>query len=294
MKRNLLTLIACFMAIQFFGQENAADTTLGWKMPAVVNISVAQTSFSNWASGGENSYAINGLLMLNANYKSKMMIWNNNLNLAYGLMKQGDKEVRKTDDKLDFSSTFGYKAINHWYYSGLVQFKTQFADGFKYDDAAGTKSKLSTFMAPAYLNLAIGMTYTPNKVFNLFIGPISGRSTFVMDKELSDAGAFGVEVGKNVRNEFGGSLKAVLNKDIMKNVNLSSKLELFSNYVNKPQNIDVDLQMLLNMKINKYLSASISLHMIYDDDIKTREGNIERGAKVQFKEVFGIGLNYAF
>jgi hypothetical protein len=294
MKKAFLSGISIIFALQAIAQDPPADTTLGWKFPTIINISLSQTSFSNWASGGENSYAVNGLLLLNADYKSKMTLWENDLIFAYGLMKQGEKEVRKTDDKIEFSSKFGYKAINHWYYSGLLQFKTQFTDGYKYDDAAGTKSKLSTFMAPGYLNVSLGMNYAPSKVFSLFIGPLSGRSTFVFDDELSDAGAFGVEAGKNVRNEFGGTMKALLNKDIMKNVNLSSKLELFSNYIENPQNIDVDWQMLINMKINKYLSASINLHMIYDDDIKTTEDNQARGAKVQFKEVFGIGFNYVF
>jgi len=294
MKKILVLLSVCCFAFSMKAQDQAVDSTLGWKYPTVLNIAVSQTSFSNWASGGENSYAINGLLLLNANYKSSMSIWTNNFVLGYGLMKQGDKEVRKTDDKIELSSKFGYKAINKWYYSGLLQFKTQFADGFKYDDAAGTKSKLSTFMSPGYLNIAIGMDYVPSKIFSLFVGPLSGKSTFVMDQQLANAKAYGVDSAKHVRNEFGGSLKAVFNKDIMKNVNLSSKLEMFSNYIHNPQNIDIDWQILLNMKINKYLAASISLQMLYDDDIKTFDGLIEHGAKVQFKEVFGIGLNYTF
>ncbi len=294
MKKILILFVTNLFTLGLMSQDQPVDTTLGWKYPKVINIALAQTSFSNWASGGENSYAVNGFFALNANYKSKIAMWENNLVFAYGLMKQGDKEVRKTDDKIDFSSKYGYKAINDWYYSGLVQFKTQFTEGYQYDDAAGTKSKLSAFMAPAYLNIALGMNYAPSKVFSLFIGPISGRSTFVMDQELADAGAFGVETGKNVRNEFGGTIKVMLTKDIMKNVNLSSKLDLFSNYIEKPQNIDVDWQMLINMKINKYLTASINLQMIYDDDIKTMKDDVERGPKVQFKEVFGIGLNYVF
>ncbi|MFN8254848.1 MAG: DUF3078 domain-containing protein [Bacteroidales bacterium] len=294
MKKTITTLLILTFALRIMAQDQKIDSTLGWFFPAVINFSVSQVSFSNWSAGGEPSYSINGLVISSANYKSKMATWDNNLILAYGLMKQGIKEIRKTDDNIEFSSKFGYKAINNWYYSGLVQFKSQFSDGYKYDDAADTKTLLSTFMAPAYLNLALGMNYSPSKVFNLFIGPISGKSTFVMDDTLSNAGAFGVEKGKNVRNEFGGNIKAVLNKDIMKNVNLLSKLELFSNYIDNPQNIDIDWQLLINMKVNKWLSASINLHEIYDDDVKTIENNQTQGPKLQFKEVFGIGLNLKF
>lgn len=294
MKKPLLIFISFIISANIMAQDEPVDTTLGWKFPTLINLSLSQTSYTNWSSGGENSLAINGLLLLNANYKSSMAIWDNNLTIAYGMMKQGEKELRKSDDKIELSSKYGYKAFNNWYYSGLIQFKTQFSDGYKYDDIAGTKSKLSAFMSPAYLDLALGMDYAPSKVFSLFIGPISGKSTFVMDEELSNAAAFGVDSGKNIRNEFGGSIKVMLNKDVLKNVNLSSKLQLFSNYLNNPQNIDINWEMFINLKVNKWLSASINLQLLYDDDIKTMEDNIVRGAKVQFKEVFGVGLNFKF
>ena len=294
MKKILSLLLCAIIAYSSVAQDEKPDSTLGWFFPTIINLTVSQVSFSNWSAGGENSYSINGLTLLTANYKSKMATWDNTLIMAYGLMKQGDRELRKTDDNFEFSSKYGYKAFNDWYYSGMVQFKTQFDNGYQYDDIAvpATKTLLSKFMAPAYLNLSLGMNYTPSKVFNLFIGPLSGKTTFVLDDTLSNAGAFGVEKGEKIRNEFGGTIKAVVNKDIMKNVNLMSKLELFSNYVDNPECIDMDWQLLITMKINKLLSANINLHAIYDDDIKTFENGVERGAKLQFKEVFGIGLSY--
>ncbi len=297
-KRLQLILLFCLLTLSAFAQEDkpAADSTLGWTYPSLINITVSQVSFSNWAAGGENSYSINGMLALGADYKGEKSIWENDLTLAYGVMKQGENELRKTDDIIEFSSKYGYKASKNWYYSGLLQFKSQFDEGFKYNADAGTKIKLSEFMSPAYLNLSIGMTYQPSKVFSLFIGPISGRTTFVMDDTLSAAGAYGVDPGENIRNEFGGTLKAELNKDLMKNVNMTTKLELFSNYADKPGNIDWDWQLLLTMKVNKWLSANINLHLIYDDDIKTIDNDtgMEKGPEIQFKEVFGIGLNYKF
>jgi len=291
MKKLLSLLFGLLITLSSIAQSEKPDSTLGWFFPAVINLAVSQVNFTNWSAGGENSYSINGLSIINANYKGKMATWDNNLILAYGLMKQGEKELRKTDDNLEFSSKFGYKAINNWYYSGLAQFKTQFDKGYKYTDTS--KTILSKFMAPAYLNLSLGMNYT-TKVFNLFVGPLSGKTTFVMDDTLSNAGAFGVEKGEKIRNEFGGTVRVVVNKDIMKNVNLMSKLDLFSNYINNPQNIDIDWQLLITMKINKLLSASINLQTIYDDDTKTLEDGVMHGAKTQFKEVFGIGLNYKF
>ena len=114
MKRLLLLSILSLNLFWLTGQEQAIDSTLGWKYPGVLNISLAQTGFSNWAAGGENSFAINSLALINANFKSNEAFWDNNLTIGYGLMKQGDKEVRKTDDRLEFNTKFGYKAVNHW------------------------------------------------------------------------------------------------------------------------------------------------------------------------------------
>lgn len=298
MIKKLLKLIVLSFAVITVNMQNIkaqADSTDGWKYNGIFSLTAQQVSFSNWAAGGENSYSINGLVALGADYKQGKHLWENDLITSYGIMKQGEKEIRKTDDNFEINSKYGYQASKSWYYSGLVNFKTQFAEGFKYDDKAGTKTRISTFLAPAYLNIAAGMTYKPSAVFNMFIGPISGKTTFVMDKQLADAGAFGVTPGDKVKNEFGATFKAELNKDIVKNVNLLTKLQLFSSYTDKPQNIDVDWQLLLSMKINEWLSANINLHMIYDDDIKgIDDSGKEIGPQVQFKEVFGVGLSYKF
>ncbi|MBN1252368.1 MAG: DUF3078 domain-containing protein [Bacteroidales bacterium] len=282
--------------INSFSQENEVpDSTLGWKFNGIGSFTFSQVSFSNWAAGGENSVSLNGLFAVSYDYKAKNLMWDNDLGVAYGFLNQNNTDNRKTDDNLEISSKFSYKAINKWYYSSLVSFKSQFAEGFEYDDVAKTRNKISEFMAPGYLNIAIGMNYAPNKDFSLFIGPLSGKSTFVRDDTLSFYGAYGVEPGETVRYEFGGTLKAAYSKDIFKNVNLISKLELFSNYNENLGNIDVDLQMLITLKVNKFLSTNISMHMIYDDDIKNTndEGNIT-GPKLQFKEIFGVGITYKF
>ena len=290
---KFLNFLAIFILIPLFisAQEEAKkDSTLGWHYRGAGTLSFTQASFNNWAAGGENSIALNGMLITGANYKSTEYIWENGLILAYGMQKQGDLGFRKTTDKLELSTKFGYHAIKNWYYSFLAGFMTQFDKGYKYDDAAGTKTLIADFMAPAYVNIAIGMNYTPSKAFSLFIGPLSGRITIVNDTSLSVN--YGLEAGETTRKEFGGSLKANLNKDIMKNVNLASQLTLFSNYVDNPQNVDVDWQMLFTMKINKFLTATLNLQFIYDDDIliTDKDGNI--GPRLQVKELFGLGLSY--
>ena len=301
MKKNLskllvITLFSLFFNLNSFSQDKETpDSTLGWRYTGVGTITFSQVHFENWAAGGENSYSLNGLFAASADYKTEKMIWDNDLGIAYGFLNQNNTENRKTDDNLEISSNFGYKAINKWYYSALLSFKSQFSEGYEYDDDAGTKTKLSKFMAPGYLNIALGMNYVPNKNFSLFIGPISGKSTYVKDDTLSHYGAFGVEIDKTVRNEFGGLVKVAFTKDILKNVNLISKAEFFSNYSENPENIDIDLQMLFTLKVNKFLSTNISFHLKYDDDIKTTDDTgMITGPKVQFKELFGLGVTYKF
>lgn len=179
----------------------------------------------------------------------------------------------------------------------MLQFKTQFTDGFDYPNDSDV---ISTFMAPAYLIGAIGMDYKPTKSFNAFISPITAKTTFVFDDRLSDMAAFGVDTGKHVRSEYGGYIRMIYNDQFArKTIGVTSKLDLFSNYSEKPTNIDVTWELLVTFKINKFLQASINTQLIYDDDIKTiktdANGNkTTSGPRVQFKEVVGLGLSYKF
>jgi hypothetical protein len=298
MKKILLSLvgIGLFLSAQAQNPEPAAaDTSKTWKFGGATSINFSQVALANWAAGGENSYSLNGLLNLQANYRKNRSIWENSLDLGYGIIKQGEREVRKTDDKLDFSSKYGYKTGSNWYYTAALNFKTQFDKGYKYNEGEDTKREISKFMAPAYLLASLGMEYKPGEAFYLFISPLTGKSTFVLDDSLSNAGAFGVDPGKNMRNEFGGFIKMGFTKDIWENVTLNSKVDLFSNYAEEPQNIDVNWEVLISMKVNKFLSANINTQLIYDDDTKyIDDQGIEHGARVQFKEVLGIGLSYKF
>jgi hypothetical protein len=294
MKKIIYIIILSLIIPKFItAQEEAKkDSTLGWHYRSAGSLSFTQSSFSNWAAGGENSVAMSGMLIAGANYKSSEYIWENGIILAYGSQKQGDKEFRKTTDKLELSTKYGYRAVNNWYYSAMASFLTQFDKGYEYDDNAGTKTLIANFLSPAYLNIAIGMNYKPSKAFSLFIGPLSGRITIVNDTILSTN--YGLKANETTRNEFGGSVKANFNYDILKNVNLVSLLTLFSNYNDNPQNIDVDWQMLFTMKINKYLSATLNLQFIYDDDIIIADKDGNAGPRLQVKELFGLGLAYKF
>lgn len=298
MKKIILSLSATLLIFNLNAQD-VKDSL--WTFTGVGSLNFSQLSLSNWAAGGENSFAANGLVNISANYKSldEKSSWTNELSLGYGLLRQGDEPYRKSDDKIDFASKFGYKASKVWDYSGLLSFKTQFTKGYS-KPGEEDSPVISNLMAPGYLNLSFGMDYKPSKTFTLLLSPVTAKVTFVMDQNLADAGAFGVEPGKNVRSEFGGYVKIAYAKEILKNVKLNTKIDLFSNYLDNPEKVDVNFDLLLTFKVNEYISASFITQMIYDYDIKfaildaNGEPTGETEPRLQLKELFGIGLTYSF
>jgi hypothetical protein len=282
------------------------DTTLGWKTGGIIAINLAQTSLTNWAAGGQNSFAANGIFSAFANFKKGKSVWVNSLDLGYGLLKQGkNSSSHKTDDKFDFLSKYGREAFKSFYYAALLNFKTQMAPGYNYPNDS---VKISNFLAPAYLLGALGMDYKPNAYFSAFIAPVTARIIIVNDKTLSDAGAFGVDPGKKSKTEFGGYLRLIYTRnnfksEFLKNVSFTTKVDLFSNYADKPQNIVVNWETLIALKVNKFISANLNTQLLYDDKIKVpfdknHDGTIEPGesvgSKIQFKEILGVGLSYNF
>jgi len=278
-------------------QTQVTDTVYGWKKGGMINIGISQTSLTNWAAGGQSTFSGNGLLNLFAHYKKEHGLWENYLDLGLGALKQGKADWWKTDDKIEFTSKYGHNMTKNWYLAGLINFKSQFAEGYNYPNDS---VKISNFLAPGYLLGAIGIDYRPSEDFTLFIAPLTGKLTLVTDQDLSDAGAFGVDPGDNVYSEFGGYIRIFLKKDLMENISFQTKVDLFSNYLHNPQNIDVNWDFLLSMKVNNFISATLSTNLIYDDDIKIAidkddDGIIdEKGPRVQFKEILAVGLSYKF
>lgn len=281
-----------------------SDTTLGWKKGGVLALSLAQTSLTNWAAGGQNSMAINGILSCFANYKRNKSVWDNSLDIGYGLLKQGkNTDFMKTDDKIDFLSKYGQEAFKNFYYAALLNFKTQMSSGYNYPNDS---VKISNVLAPAYLLGALGMDYKPSGYFSAFIAPLTAKFTIVNDQILSDAGAFGVTPGKKLKSEIGGYLRVIYSKndfkiELLKNVSFTTKIDLFSNYLDKPQNIDISWETLIAMKVNKYLNVNFNTHLMYDDNTKIKvdrnnDGILDPvpGSRIQFKEILGVGFSYKF
>jgi hypothetical protein len=318
MKRSYLIVLLFTFSFASFGQvvetekelvPKELDSLVGWKIGGLLSLNLSQVSLTNWNAGGQNSLSMNSLIHLHANLTTEKTQWENSLNLGYGLLGQGrNKNINwiKTDDEIDITSKYGRKASENWWYSGFLNFSTQATPGYNYPNDS---VQISKFMAPGYLLVAAGMDLKVKKIFSAFVAPFTMKGTFVADQTLADLGSFGVEAadstgssvvpGRRSRYEMGGYIRLSYEQEIMKNIKISSKLSLFSNYLENPENIDVTWENLIQFKVNKYISATLTTHLIYDDDIDIAvfdsEGlEIGKGPRVQFKEVLGIGFAYKF
>lgn len=283
------------LPFSMFGQSEKPVT--GWTFGGVGGLNVSQTSLTNWAAGGENNMAGNIYLNATASYKKEKWSWDNSFSSDFGQSYSKSLKWQTTVDKLNLSSKLGYSLSKHWNVAFLGDFLTQYSPGYKSATSRNNGDDyISNIMAPGYLNLAFGADYRPNNNFSLLLSPLTGKTTFVMDKRLSNIGAYGVAPGEHVFAELGASLVANYNKELVKDLMLSTKLSLFTSYTHNFGNIDVNWDAMLSFKLNKYITATLTTNLIYDDDIKTpdSEGNLTKGAKVQFREVLGVGFAYNF
>lgn len=307
MKRLVVTAVIAVCSLSLLqGQVTDSEKTLrqlsnlqieGWDKGANIIINFSETGLVNWAAGGKNSFSITSLLNAHANYKKDNFSWENALVAGYGTMKKGgEKEMIKTDDRFEISSKVGSKASDSFYYAFLLNFKTQFTIGKNYQKDT---TKISNFFSPAYTTAAAGMDYKPNKYFSAFMAPVTYRMTIVTDKDLSAAGSYKVEPGKHARHELGGYIRLAYSRSdfeaaFLKNMGITTKVDLFSNYLNKPQNIDIDWETIIMLKFNDYISMNLTTHLIYDDDIKIAGKDGVKRSYAQFKEIFGVGFSYNF
>ncbi len=300
-----------------------------WNWGGLIGLNFSQVAIGDyWAAGGLSSYSFNGILGAFANYEKGKWTWDNNIDVGYGIIKQGDRNTLdkmpwlKSDDKLEVNSKVGHKIKGKKLsLSILVNFKSQMAPGFNFpNDSVLT----SNFLAPGYLVFGAGLDYKPNKNFSAFISPVStGKITFVNDQRLADQGAFGVDPaefddngkmvkqGSRMRLEFGGFIKMMYKKEklskdsnsVFHDISFQTNVDFFSNYLDNPQNIDVNWSTLIGFKVNEFITATITTNLIYDHDVnfnieeKDADGiviNSYEAPRTQFKEALGIGFSYKF
>ncbi len=293
--RNINILVAAFlMAVNGIQAQDTSAVKSPWKLESVYGFNATQSSFVNWVGGGRNNVSALAFVHGTANYKKGTSNWNTELRLALGGVQFFDEaRIQKTDDIINLATKYGYEFKETWFFTALGDFRTQFMDGFVNPIDTLPASR---FMAPAFSIFALGIDYKPSKDFSILMAPATGKFTFVNDQRLSDLGAFGVTLGTRFRPELGAYVKFRWRKDLMKNIEMVTRAEFFSNYLDRPQNVDVNIEAMFTFKVNDWFSAMLQVNLLYDHDIripiKDANGNVYQAPRTQFRQIMGIGLQY--
>jgi hypothetical protein len=270
-----------------------------WTYKGSINLNFSQSYLSDWAAGGENSLSALSVLKYSMDLVYGKKIWDNDIEYKLGYLKAGDGPLQKNDDKLEINSKYGHAAFTNWYYSFLLNFKTQFLTGYDYPKDTDPLPN-SGFMSPAFLVFSLGLDYKPSKNLTLLLSPLTSKFTIFTDTASYDQTRFGVEKDKKSKQEIGAYIKLLSKINIRKDIMLENRLNLFTNYVDNPQNVDIDWEAILNFELNEYFRFTLNTHIIYDDNIdipvykdingvKTKVGVTK---KLQLKEVFSVGFVY--
>jgi len=280
MKRLFLWIV--LVSTVGLAQETATDTTKHWTRKGVFTFLANQSSFSNWQAGGQNNFAGNVGVNYDFNYKKGNWNWDNKIIVAYGLTKIKGADTQKTDDRIEFNSLLGKKAIGYWFYSAFFNFKTQMDTGL---DPASQTVKISHFFSPAFFQLGPGMLWKKSDNLKVNFAPATSKLIMVHNHFTELGSSFGVAQGETTRYELGAAVNGYYKFKLMENVSVENILNLYSNYLEEAQNVDLDYQLNIVMKINKFLSTNFAFQTIYDD-------NAFRG--FQTKQIIGLGVNYGF
>ncbi|WP_299181936.1 DUF3078 domain-containing protein [uncultured Aquimarina sp.] len=270
---------------------------VGWKSFGKFSFFFNQSAFNfDWQGGGTSNIAGNTALNYEFNYKKNSLTWDNKILADYGLtFLKGENFARKTNDRIELNSRLGQRiGETNWNYSLFINFRSQFAKGYSFTKDPDTDETIRTeethFFSPAFIQIGPGLLWKKSDDFNFNIAPVTSRMIFVDDQftttpDYVDGDYFGVDGGKSSRFEFGGSLAAYAKFKVIKNITVENILNLYSNYIENPYNVDIDYTLNLNLVVNKYISGSFAFQAIYDD-------NATSG--FQIREVIGLGLNYEF
>lgn len=300
--KKLLLVALLIGSMSLFSQDTIRVGN--WTIMGKVSANFSQSYFSNWSAGGTNSVTGIGKYNMTADFKKNKHAWTNYLDLALGYSVLGDEKPLKSEDKIEYITGYFYDLAKHWKFSVMGKFASQFANG--YDYAADSTNRISGFMAPGYFDIGPGILYQPVEWFSVNISPATAAWIVVNDQGLADAGSFGldpavvdtagniIEHANTVKTMFGAKIMAVLQKEVAKNITVGTKLELFSDYLNNPQNIDVNWQVLVGLKVNSWLNIDLQTTLLYDDDVMITDKDGNTGPRTQFKELLLISIGFAF
>lgn len=273
-----------------------------WKVGGNGNLNFAQGYVSYWAEGGESS--ISGIAVFNlfAKYKKGKTKWENTFNVKYGLLKSGENKLRKNEDRFEVNSKFGRKAYHKFYYSIGMGLKSQLDRGYEFPNDSVV---VSNFMSPGYIVTSIGIDYKPTDNLSILMSPLTSKITIIHDKSVDEL-KFGLEKGETVKRETGAYIKTIYKVDLTEDISIENELDFFTSYLDQPENVDVNWEVKISLKVNDHIKTTINTHLVYDDNIQlpiertrlTETGELEnyKGTtkKIQFKELLSVGFTYQF
>jgi hypothetical protein len=284
-----------------------------WKFRSETSFALNQGAVSNWVKGGESSISVSTDITGFADYlnKDSKLSSNNFARIKFGLIKSGDNGIRKNLDLLETNSKINHKAFGKFDFSGILLFKTQVAKGHSYTKTDTTL--VSKFFNPVIITAGFGLDYKPNKNTSINFSPLSYKGTFVTDTtgikgiNAIDQTKYGIQPGKLSKNEPGMSFMITNEFRPVKTVTITNRLQLFTNYINNPQNIDIDWEMIMTAALNWFTDVRFNTHLIFDDDTKTPvfdkeklpvmdpvTGKQKTTARIQFKELLGFSFIFRF
>ena len=288
MRYPLIALIASQLLIA--QNDSIAPSDEGWKRGGNATFLFNQSAFSEWASGGQNSISLSFHTDYDISFKKNGWNWDTKFLGDFGLTKiSGAKFLRKTNDRIDLQSLLGKSFSKEWSYSTVFGVKTQFARGYtfgKNSEGEETRSLTTQFFSPVYIQLGIGLYWKKSKNLWVNMAPFAQRITLVSRKFTADLQEgqeyFGVRKGDNHRFELGASVNAFYEFSPLENITLEQRLGLYSDYLDKAENVDLDYQLSVEMRVNERISTNLIIQLVYDDNAVQN---------LQVRQVFGIGLH---
>jgi len=276
-----------------------------WKFLSEASFIFNQALIKNWVKGGESN--ISTLLDITGtasyNNKDRKVVWDNIGRIKFGLITSAGNGIRKNTDEIDITSNFNHKAFGKFDFSATMLFKTQLAYGYDYPNDSVVVSK---FFNPASLTLGLGLSYKPNEHTSINFAPLSYKGTFVPDTALIDQTKHGLLADQRSKHEPGISVQINHKTTVFENINLVNNVRLFTNYINNPQNIDIDWELIATAKLNWFTDLRLNTHLIYDDDalipvkdenneqVLNPDGTPKKVPMIQFKEMIGISIIFRF
>ena len=270
-----------------------------WSWYSKFGVGFTSVQLTNWTGGGQDAISVALNCLASYDYTDSVFYWDNEMQLGYGLVRQGKQAIQKSDDRIILSTRATHKTSDWYRFTGFVDLRSQFVDGFNYGalDTLGNPTLISGFFAPAFLTAALGAELRPVSQVRILAAPLSSRSTFVSDDRIiavgvaSGDGAFGLAPGERSRTSLGAVLNASIDWEMFTNVTLRTRFNGFMPY-ETPDLWVVTLENAVMMKVNSWLNIQWLADVFYDDRIPVVRTDGTTGPATQLRNQLIVNINW--